>query len=57
MSKRFELRQGEYGPYFHDTQRGGKKGYDLTLADVLEKLNRLDDYTQRLRAEAEKKRD
>ena len=45
---RFELRHGKFGPYFHDTQRGGKDGYDLPLEAVLEKLNRLDEYTKRL---------
>ncbi len=46
MSKRFELRQGKFGPYFHDTERGG--GFDMPLDHVLDKLNRLDDYTKRL---------
>jgi hypothetical protein len=45
---RFELRQGKYGMYFHDTQRGGKDGFDIPLDMVLEKLNRLEKYTQRL---------
>jgi hypothetical protein len=38
---RYELRQGKFGPYFHDTERGGRDGYDMPLADVLDKLNRL----------------
>lgn len=45
---RFELRQGKYGMYFHDTQRGGQDGFDMPLDMVLEKLNRLEEYTQRL---------
>jgi hypothetical protein len=45
---RYELRHGKFGVYFHDTQRGGKDGYDMPIDTVLEKLNRLEDYTQRL---------
>lgn len=45
---RFELRAGKYGQYFHDTQRGGKDGFDMPLEHVLEKLNRLEEYTKRL---------
>lgn len=45
---RFELRTGKFGQYFHDTQRGGKEGFAMPLEHVLEKLNRLDEYTQRL---------
>ena len=51
MSKhtlRFELRQGQFGAYFHDNERGGPTGYDMPLDHVLEKLNRLEEYTQRL---------
>lgn len=46
--ERFELRNGKWGAYFHDTQRGGTDGYDMPLDWVLEKLNRLEAYTQRL---------
>lgn len=45
---RFELRTGKFGQYFHDAQRGGKGGFDMPLDHVLEKLNRLDEYTKRL---------
>jgi len=47
-STRYELRMGKFGAYFHDTQRGGSDGIDMPLEHVLEKLNRLDDYTVRL---------
>ena len=47
---RFELRTGKWGPYFHDTQRGGPEGHDMPLDVVLEKLNRLEAYTKRLAA-------
>lgn len=45
---RFELRTGKFGQYFHDTKRGGLHGFDMPLEHVLEKLNRLDEYTKRL---------
>ena len=45
---RFELRQGKFGMYFHDTERGDKNGYPVPLDEVLEKLNRLEEYTKRL---------
>lgn len=45
---RYELRTGKWGVYFHDRERGGKDGFDMPLDIVLEKLNRLDAYTERL---------
>lgn len=48
--ERYELRHGKFGPYFHDTERGGDDGQDMPLLYVLEKLNRLEEYTQRLAA-------
>jgi hypothetical protein len=33
---RFELRQGKYGPYFHDTHNN----FDMPLSEVLNTLNR-----------------
>ena len=48
MGERFELRNGKFGPYFHDRDRGGHDGYDMPLEDVLKKLNRLEEYTRRL---------
>lgn len=47
-STRFELRNGKWGAYFHDTERGGSDGSDLPLDEVLSKLNRMDEYTKRL---------
>ena len=34
---RYELRQGKWGPYFHDTSGSG---FDMPLAEVLSTLNR-----------------
>lgn len=48
MPDRFEIRIGKFGPFFHDNERGGKGGFDMPLEDVLNKLNRLDEYTKRL---------
>jgi hypothetical protein len=45
---RYEIRYGKWGAYFHDNERGGPNGFDMPLEFVLEKLNRLDEYTQRL---------
>jgi len=45
---RFELRHGKFGAYFHDTKRGGKDGFQMPLDHVLDKLNRLEEYTKRL---------
>ena len=45
---RYELRYGKYGTCFHDTGRGGPEGVDMPLDTVLENLNRLEAYTQRL---------
>ncbi len=45
---RYELRQGKFGCYFHDNERGGKDGLDMPLDTVLEKLNRLEEYTKRI---------
>ena|SRR3990167_7653725 len=47
MPPRFELRHGKFGSYFHDTRRCGKGGFDMPLDHVLEKLNRLEEYTRR----------
>lgn len=33
---RFELRQGKFGPYFHDT----RSNFDMSLSEVLDTLNR-----------------
>lgn len=33
---RFELRQGKFGPYFHDT----RSNFDMPLEEVLATLNR-----------------
>lgn len=55
MKPRFELRHGKFGPYFHDTQRGGLDGFDMPLERVLDKLNRVEELTQRL-AKANKRR-
>ena len=54
--KRYEIRYGKWGAYFHDTERGGSEGFDMPLDHVLEKLNRLEDYTQRLSRANEGKR-
>lgn len=43
--KRYELRRGKFGAYFHDTQYGGM---DLPLDDVLDKMNEIDDLKSRL---------
>jgi len=48
MSRRYEIRQGKFGSYFHDRERGGKEGFHMPNTIVLDKLNRLDDYTKRL---------
>ncbi len=37
VEDRFELRQGKFGPYFHDKCGGG---FDMPLAVVLDTLNR-----------------
>jgi hypothetical protein len=42
---RFELRNGKFGPYFHDTKGSG---YDMPLTDVLIHLNQKEEYKQRL---------
>lgn len=34
---RYELRNGKFGPYFHDTRASG---YDMPLSEVLNTLNR-----------------
>lgn len=47
---RFEIRTGKYGQYFHDTKRGGPEGFSMSLDHVLDKLNRLEAYTERLAA-------
>lgn len=36
VSDRYELRQGKWGPYFHDKQGG----WDMPLQEVLDTLNR-----------------
>ena len=45
---RYELRIGKFGQYFHDTQRGGTGGFDMSLALVLDKLNEIPDLKARL---------
>lgn len=50
MSKRYEIRQGKFGAYFHDTHYNG---FDMPLEIVLEKLNRLEEYTARLKEQSE----
>jgi len=47
MSRRYELKTGKFGCYFHDTQ---KQGTNLSLGTVLEILNRKEDYKKRLTA-------
>lgn len=47
QAQRYELRSGKFGFYFHDTERG-HNGFDMPLDMVLEKLNRLEEYTKRL---------
>lgn len=42
---RYEIRTGKYGQYFFDTEGSG---YALPLETVLEKLNRKEEYKQRL---------
>lgn len=42
---RYELRNGKWGAYFHDTKNNG---FDMPLDIVLDKLNRLEEYTLRL---------
>jgi hypothetical protein len=44
--KRYELRHGKFGPYFHDTQGGG---LDLSLERVLGRLNEIDELKARLK--------
>lgn len=56
VTPRFELRVGKFGHYFHDTQRGGPKGFDMPLEHVLEKLNRMEEYTQRLAERSRRQR-
>jgi len=46
MTRRYELRSGKFGMYFYDTE----SVVDLSLESVLEKLNRKEEYKQRLAA-------
>lgn len=45
---RYEIRTGKFGQYFHDTERGGREGFDMPLALVLDKLNEIPDLKARL---------
>jgi hypothetical protein len=42
--RRYEIRQGKFGLYFHDLQAD----YSMPLTVVLDKLNRLEEYKERL---------
>ena len=38
VPRRYEIRTGKWGQYFHDTKAGGKDGYDMPLNQVLQEL-------------------
>jgi hypothetical protein len=42
--RRYEIRQGQFGLYFHDLQAND----DMPMTVVLDKLNRLEEYKERL---------
>ena len=43
-TRRYEIRQGKFGLYFHDLQAD----YSMPMTVVLDKLNRLEEYKTRL---------
>jgi len=51
ITRRFEIKHGNFGPYFYDTESGA-----MFLKDVLDRLNEIDPLKERLFAANKGKR-